>query len=542
MSQDASKTLPKILPWVDGPIVALFQAEADRVSRFTHRVGGLSVDLSKQQMSEADRTALIALARARGVEQGLTKLFNGAIVNTSENRPALHWLVRAPLGAIPTALQEFAQRNAQTQARMREIVAAIHSQSAASVGLIQPLDVVNLGIGGSDLGPRLVVEALAPFCHPSIRTHFVANVDGYAMHTLLQKLDPKRTLFIVASKSFNTHETLLNARVARAWLTDSGVTEAHVSQHFLAVSANVAGAVAFGMRAENVLAMFDSVGGRYSLWSAVGLSAAIALGWQHFSDLLAGAHAMDQHVQQSDLQANLAVHMALVAYHNANVLKLATQAVVSYDERLFRLPEFLQQLEMESNGKSVAANGAALEQGSAPVTWGGLGTNVQHAFFQAIHQGTQRVPIDFIGVIKAAHPHAENHAVLLANLLAQSAALLMGKSEARARAELPADMPADAADALARQKAFSGNRPSTTILLDDLNPHSLGELLALYEHKTYVLSLLWGVNCFDQWGVELGKTIAVALLPALQDPAQQTTAASFDPSTLALIRRIRAEQ
>jgi glucose-6-phosphate isomerase len=516
-----------------GDIRALFNNEPNRAERMSTRLGNLWVDTSKQDFSSADELAMLAFAETL-VPTGLARLFDGSIVNASENRPALHWLLRTPRAKVPAELSAFADKNAQIQAHMRQIVETIHAGRAGDVGLTQPTDIVNLGIGGSDLGPRLVVDALKPHCNAALNSHFVANVDGYALHALLPKLTAAKTLFIIASKSFNTHETLLNAQVARAWLVQNGVLEADIGQHFLAVSANVPAAVAFGIRASSVLAMFDSVGGRYSLWSAVGLSAAIALGWANFEALLAGAHLVDEHVRSAPLAQNQAVRLALLGYHNRNTLGHATQAVISYDERLARFPEFLQQLEMESNGKGVTATGAPLLHSSSPVVWGGLGTNVQHAFFQAMHQGTQIVPIDFIGVINPDHKHRENHDVLLANLLAQSSALLLGKSFDAARAEIT-ELSGAPADALARQKTFPGNRPSSTILLDALTPSALGQLLALYEHKTYILSLLWGVNCFDQWGVELGKTIANALLPSVQTDAK---ADAFDGSTQALLARI----
>jgi glucose-6-phosphate isomerase len=516
-----------------GNIRALFAEEPNRAGRLSARLGALWIDASKQDFSAADESALLAFAESC-VPAGLARLFDGAEVNASEKRPALHWLLRTPIAKVPTHLSAFAEKNAAIQNHMRQIVEAIHAGRAADVGLVQPSDVVNLGIGGSDLGPRLVVDALKPHCTSALNSHFIANVDGYALHALLPKLSPAKTLFIVASKSFNTHETLLNAQVARSWLLQNGVLEADIARHFLAVSANVAAAVAFGIRASSVLAMFDSVGGRYSLWSAVGLSAAIALGWSNFEALLAGAHLVDEHVRSSEIAENQAVRLALLGYHNGNTLGHATQAVISYDERLARFPEFLQQLEMESNGKGVTAAGDVLPHASSPVVWGGLGTNVQHAFFQAIHQGTQIVPIDFVGVINPDHRFVENHDVLLANLLAQSSALLLGKTFDAARAEI-IELSGAAADALARQKMFPGNRPSTTILLDALTPSALGQLLALYEHKTYVLSLLLGVNCFDQWGVELGKLIANKLLPAVQTGVK---ALGFDDSTQSLLEQV----
>ncbi len=384
------------------------------------------------------------------------------------------------------------------------------AQLVAGLEASDVTDIVNVGIGGSDLGPRLVVDALKDFGTGRFRVHFLTNVDGSDAQHLLKQLDPAHTAAILVSKTFGTQETLLNGAVVRDWLGGS--------DRLYAVSANVPRAEAFGVAPERVLPMWDWVGGRYSLWSAVGFSIALAIGVDGFDALLAGAADMDAHVLEAPLEANLPVLHALTGVWNRNALGLQTQAVLPYDERLALLPAYLQQLVMESLGKSVTPDGAPAGVDTVPVLWGGPGTNSQHSFFQALHQGTQTVPADFIGVVTPAHPYAENHAALLSNLLAQTEALANGHA---------ADDP---------QKAYPGNRPSTLFLLDTLTPRAFGALVALYEHSVYVQSVLWGINAFDQWGVELGKRIAGELLPAVQGG----DATVSDPVTRALLDEIHA--
>jgi glucose-6-phosphate isomerase len=368
-------------------------------------------------------------------------------------------------------------------------------------------DIVNVGIGGSDLGPRLVVDALKDFHGGRFRVHFVTNVDGSDVQHTLRDLDPARTAAILVSKSFGTQETLLNGAILRDWLGDA--------RRLYAVSANGPRAEAFGVDPARVLPMRDWVGGRYSLWSTVGFAIALAVGLPRFEELLAGAAEMDAHALDAPVAENLPILHALTAIWNRNALGLASQAVVPYDERLELLPAYLQQLVMESLGKSVRSDGGPVGVSTVPVLWGGAGSNVQHSFFQALHQGTETVPADFIGIVRPAHAYADNHAALLANLLAQAEALANGS------------------EAHDPQKAYPGNRPSTLLLLDALTPHSLGMLIALYEHSVYAQSVLWGINAFDQWGVELGKRIAGDLLPAVQGEGE-----AEDPVTRALLAEI----
>jgi glucose-6-phosphate isomerase len=508
---------------------ALFD-DSDRVASHSGRVGQLYFDLSKQRIDQRAWSALQNIGEQRGLATAIAQLFQGVAVNRTEQRAALHWLLRAPASDVPAALQNTAADMQRAHSQMRAIDQAIHTARAADVGLVQPNAIVNIGIGGSDLGPRLAFHALQHTRKVRHSTHFVANVDAHSMHQLLQRLDAKSTLFIVASKSFNTQETLLNAKLARQWLLQNGVAETALSQHFLAVSSNVKAAEEFGIRADHVLPMSDTVGGRYSLWSSVGLVTCLAIGWDQFAQMLAGAALMDRHFRDDH---NWIIRLAMLGYFNADYLSHATHAVIPYDDRLSLLPEYLQQLEMESNGKSTTLEGTTTDR-STPVMWGGAGTNVQHAFFQAIHQGAQVVPIDFVGVVKPDHPHAAQHQVLLANLLAQSAALLSGKSLAEVKAALP-----ELTDAMAQHRVFSGNRPSTTILLDSLNPYSFGQLLATYENKVYAQSVLWQINAFDQWGVELGKVLANTLLPAVTDTKHVV---ATDASTRQLLAELHRQR
>ncbi len=484
------------------PLKDLATASSDRTGKLSLRVGALYANFARQRFDDDAFAALQALAADAGVAPAIRALFEGECVNVTESRPALHTALRSDLGSSGTA--RAAHREAQA---MRVAMDRLHAELAAS-GVT---DIVNVGIGGSDLGPRLAVDALKDFSDGRFRLHFLTNVDGSAAQHLLRGLDPARTAAVLVSKTFGTQETLLNGQRLRDWMGGA--------ERLYAVSANVDRAEAFGVAPEHVLPMWDWVGGRYSLWSAVGFALQLAIGRDGFTALLAGAAEMDTHVLNAAPAANLAVWHALSAVWNRNGLGHASQAVVPYDERLALLPSYLQQLVMESLGKRVRSDGTPVPAATVPVLWGGAGTTVQHSFFQALHQGTDAVPADFIGVVRPAHPYAENHAVLLANLLAQSEAFANGAASSDPHREYP------------------GGRPSTLILLDELTPHSLGALLALYEHSVYVQSVLWGINAFDQWGVELGKCIANELLPAV---AGETEA--VDPVTRALVAEIRARR
>jgi len=481
----------------------LVAAEPGRADDFALRVGPVYASFARQHIDGAAARELFSLARQAELALALRQLFDGAHVNGSEDRPALHTALRSDLGegAVAAKARRLALGSRVQMDRLHQAIVA----SGVT-------DVVNVGIGGSDLGPRLAVDALRDFHDGRLRVHFLANVDGSAAQHLLRSLDPARTAAVLVSKSFGTQETLLNGAIVRDWLGGS--------ERLYAVSANLDATAAYGISGERVLPMWDWVGGRYSLWSAVGFALQLAIGRDGFAQLLAGGALMDAHVIQAPMQANLPVWHALMGAWNRNALGHASQAILPYDERLALLPDFLQQLVMESLGKSVRQDGQPVGLATVPVVWGGAGTSVQHSFFQALHQGTDVVPADFIGVVRPAHAHAENHRVLLANLLAQSQALANGAA---------ADDP---------QQAYPGNRPSSLFLLDELTPHSLGALLAMYEHSVYVQSVLWGINAFDQWGVELGKRIAGELLPTLADDGLQAS----DPITRALLSQIRERQ
>jgi len=477
----------------------LVQDDAQRARSMALRVGPLYANFARQRYDAQALDALFALAERVDLAGAMRRLLDGATVNVTEGRAALHTALRGDSSDAPLA-RECASLAREARARMAGI---IESLAAGEV-----TDIVSVGIGGSDLGPRLVADALA-LPGARFRVHFLSNVDGNAAQRVLAGLDPARTAAILISKTFSTQETLLNGRIVRDWLGDDS--------RVFGVSANVERAAAFGIAAERILPMWDWVGGRYSLWSAVGFPIALAIGMDRFEELLAGAAAMDGHAATAAPRDNLAVWHALTALWNRNALGLATQAVLPYDERLKLLPNYLQQLVMESLGKSARLDGAALEVDTVPVWWGGPGTDTQHSFFQALHQGTQVVPADFIGVVRSEDGHADNHRALLANLLAQTEALANGQASGDAH------------------RAYAGNRPSTLILLDALTPHSLGALIALYEHSVYMQSVAWGINAFDQFGVELGKQLASRLLPALEGRGQ-----ADDPVTRALLDEIAA--
>jgi glucose-6-phosphate isomerase len=489
---------------VDARIAELLAADPARCHEFALRLGPLYANFARQRYDRDALAALFALAQDAGAGTALRRLVDGEVVNLSEARPALHTALRGDVGegALP------ATARAQSRAALQRMHAL-----ASRLRFSEVTDVVNIGIGGSDLGPRLAAEALQDFSDRRFRLHFLNNADAGAAHRLMATLDPARTAAVLVSKSFSTQETLLNAALLRPWLGDDA--------RLYAVTANVERAESAGVRADHVLPMWDWVGGRYSLWSAVGFVLLLAIGEANHRALLDGAAAMDAHVLSEPLQSNLAAWHALSVVWNRNGLGLDTHAVLPYDDRLAMLPAYLQQLSMESLGKSVRQDGTRAAVATVPVLWGGPGTSSQHSFFQALHQGTDSVPVDFIGVARPAHPHAGSHDALLSHLLAQGEALANGL---------------DCADA---QRAYPGNRPSTTILLDELSPASLGMLLALYEHSVFLQATVWGINPFDQWGVELGKRIAGELQPAV---ATRSEAQVADPVTRALLAELNARR
>jgi len=513
--------------------------DAARGKRLRHRLGPVLLDLSRQKLDLKALDALGAHVEASGWQAARDAMFAGAPINTSENRAVLHTALRASGSQLPSpAPREVLTEIAATLKRIDALVKAVELGDASAFGVAPGItDIVNIGIGGSDLGPRLAVRALTPYHVPGLRSHFLTNVDGQSAYELMHQLDPKRTLVIVVSKTFTTQETLLNGGVMRDWISRAyNGDKAAVSRHFLAVSANVAEAEKWGVPAAQVYPMWDFVGGRFSLWSAVGLSLALSIGSYNFHELLRGAAQVDDHFRTACWSENLPVLLSLVEYWNRNAQGRGSRAVVPYADLLTDLTSYLQQLEMESLGKQVTPQGQPVAQSTSAVVWGSVGTNAQHAYFQALHQGTDVVPLEFIGVVKPAHDLTANHEALLSNLLAQAAALALGKTFEEALAEAKSGSEEERR-ILAAQRTFPGDRPSTVMMLDALTPESLGALIALYEHKVFMLGHLWNINAFDQWGVELGKAIARQILPALEEGGAKK-ADAFDSATQALIEVI----
>jgi glucose-6-phosphate isomerase len=515
-------------------IAALFDAEPERLARLSVEAAGLTLDLSKQPWSLADLAGMLDLARTAGVEAARGRMLGGEIVNLSEGRPALHVALRAAPGAgLKAAGVEVSSEVDATRAAMKKFADDVRSGAIKGAAGKPFRAILHIGIGGSDLGPRLIWEALRPL-DPPIQLRFAANVDPAELAEAISGLDPAETLVVVVSKTFTTLETLANAEAARAWLR--AALGAGADQHLAAVSAAPDKAQAFGVAPDRVFAFWDWVGGRYSLWSAVGLSCAVALGFDVFERLWAGARAMDAHFAAAPLERNAPVLLALAHVFNRNGLNRPIRAVVPYAQRLRLFAPFLQQLEMESNGKRVDAHGRPVKRGTAAAVFGDAGTNGQHAFFQMLHQGTEVIPVDFVAVREGSEGAPAMQRKLLANVVAQAEALLVGRSEAEVRAELAAKgLPQAEIDELAPQRTFPGDRPSSFILLDRLGPEELGALIALYEHKTFVEGVLWGINSFDQWGVELGKTLAARVLKELEGGPP----GKHDPSTEALIARLK---
>ena len=515
-----------------------FSRDKYRAQRFSIEAAGVFLDYSKNRLTADTMRLLLALARERGVANRRDAMLAGERINVSENRAVLHMALRNPAGSARKYVLDGADVGVDVQrvlAHLRDFTTKVRDGAWRGGTGHQITDIVNIGIGGSDLGPQMVCEALREFVHPRLTMHFVSNVDGAALERALCKVSAETTLFIVASKTFTTQETLTNATSARAWFLANGGREADVGKHFVAVSTNAVEVAKFGIDTANMFEFWDWVGGRYSLWSAIGLSIALAIGMNRFDQLLAGAHALDEHFATAPLEANMPVLLALVGVWNVNFCGASSQCIAPYAQDLHRLPAYLQQLEMESNGKSVDRDGNALVSPSCPVIWGEPGTNGQHAFFQLLHQGGSVIPVDFIAAVHGNGKLPEHHRLLLANCIAQSEALMVGKSEAQVHTELRAQgLNAREIYALTPHKFFAGNRPSNTILLNELSPKSVGALIALYEQKTFVQGAIWGVNSFDQWGVELGKQLAKTIDSELKSGA---ISGAHDGSTAALMRR-----
>ena len=522
---------------VDLSLRERFAEDPERFQRFSLAGEGLLLDVSKTHVTAETMSLLHALAEQADVAGWRDRMFAGERINVTEARAVLHVALRAPAHAsIALDGRDVMPDVATVLERMRAFTESVHRADRRGATGLPFTDVVNIGIGGSDLGPLMVTEALQAQARPTPRLHFVSNVDPAQLARTLEGLTPASTLFIVASKSFTTQETRLNAEAARRWLRAGLADDASTAAHFVAVTSNAAAARAFGV--SECFDIWDWVGGRFSLWSAVGLPIALALGFEAFEELLAGARAMDKHFLSAAPDANQPLTLALLGLWYADFHHAQSHAVIPYSQALHRLPAYLQQAEMESNGKAVDRDGRSVTVPTSPVVWGEPGTNAQHAVFQLLHQGTQPIPCDFIVVAGRDADQDERHDALLANALAQSAALMQGRSEAEARAELEAaGLDEETVARLLPHKVFPGNRPSTTILLDDLTPHRLGQLIALYEHKIFCQGVLWGLNSFDQWGVELGKQLAAEIQPALRGGAKEM---QRDASTEGLLAQIKA--
>ena len=501
-----------------------FHQNPQRSSQMSVQCGEILLDYSKNLVSDETWQALLELAAQSPLEQHRAAMFSGEKINTTEGRAVLHGALRAEIGdqSVASVAEESDQRVSLVKQQLADVELVSdkirNGQWLGSTGKAIT-DVINIGIGGSDLGPKLACSALQEFAHPDIKLHFISNVDGAEILTTLKTLNPETTLVALASKTFTTHETLLNAKTARNWFAETlGLENAQSSSHFVGLTANRANALAYGIPSDQILEFAEWVGGRYSLWSSIGLSIAISIGYEKFVEMLAGAREMDLHFQQAPLAENMPVIMALLGIWYSNFLDAQSTAVIPYCERLLLLPSYLQQLDMESNGKSTTLAGESVDYQTGAILWGQTGTNGQHAFFQLLHQGTRMVPIDFVAAAVDNLSNEEHHRVLLGNMLAQASALMCGQEAPEGEA----------------YRYYPGNKPSNVLLLDQLSPKNFGALIALYEHKVFVQGSIWNINSFDQWGVELGKKMANQLLAS--DSGDQ---AELDPSTTALFAHIR---
>jgi glucose-6-phosphate isomerase len=516
----------------------LLRSEGERFQTFSRHHGNLLFDFSKQRITSETEALLCELARECDLNSWIEKLFSGDVVNDSENRPALHTALRLPAGSELTVNgNNIVEGIQQTCARMEQIVEQIHSGLWHGYSGLPVKTIVNIGVGGSDLGPFMACKALSDWRQPAAREldiFFVSTMDGSQLVDHLDDMNPETTLFIISSKSFTTIDTLSNANTALQWLRrESGASdEVLYGQHFIGVSADSDKVAAWGIPSDRQLDLWDWVGGRYSMWSAIGLPVALQIGMDGFREMLAGAHLMDCHFRSASFESNLPVLLAMIGIWNINFLDIRAHAILPYDGRLSHLPAYLQQLEMESNGKSVSRDGAALDYNTCPILWGEIGPNAQHAFYQLLHQGTESVMCDFVMPARryqdSGNPELQlQHRLTLANCLAQSRILALGDTVMESNEDTP------------YFKRYRGNQPSSTIMLDELTPYNLGQLIALYEHKVFVQSVIWNINPFDQWGVELGKQMATTLIEPLSSNEQSD---GFDPSTNGLLEAILARQ
>ena len=515
----------------------LFEDDPHRFDQFHLSFEDLFLDYSKNRITSETVEKLFALARACGVEQRRDAMFAGEKINTTEDRAVLHVALRnrSNTPILVDGKDVMPEVNAVLD-RMKAFCGKVHDRSWTGYTGKPITDVVNIGIGGSDLGPVMVCEALKPYQDKGITPHFVSNVDGTQISVILEALDPETTLFVVASKTFTTQETLTNAHTARDWFLAKAKDEKAVAKHFVAASTNAEGVEKFGIDTANMFEFFDWVGGRYSLWSAIGLPIALAVGFDRFEELLAGGHAMDEHFRTTPLEESLPAVLAMVGVWYNDFFDFRTLALLPYDQSMHRFPAYFQQGDMESNGKSVTLAGERIsDYQTGPIVWGEPGTNGQHAFYQLIHQGTKIVPCDFLAPVQTFHPVGEHHAILLSNFFAQPEALMKGKTADEVRAEMRKDSGA-VDESLVPHKVFTGNRPTNSILFDKLTPRTLGSIVAMYEHKIFVQGTVWNINSFDQWGVELGKQLAKKILPELAGDGGVTT---HDSSTNGLINEFK---
>ncbi|MGB2831677.1 MAG: glucose-6-phosphate isomerase [Methylotenera sp.] len=523
----------------------LFANDPKRFEKYSFHLDDILFDFSKHRITDETLPLLMQVAREADIEGWRDRMFAGEKINFTEDRAVLHTALRnrSNTPVLVDGKDVMPDVNA-VLAQMRTFTNKVRNGEWKGFTGKRITDVVNIGIGGSDLGPVMVCDALKPYSSPDLNVHFVSNIDGAHLMRALEKCKPETTLFIVASKTFTTQETLTNALSARAWFLEAAKDNAHVAKHFVALSTNAKAVQEFGIDINNMFTFWDWVGGRYSLWSAIGLSIALYVGMDNFEALLSGAHEMDNHFKTAPLEQNIPVIMALIGVWYNNFFHVDTNAILPYDQGMARFPAYLQQADMESNGKFICRDGKRIEYKTGPVIWGEAGTNGQHAFYQLIHQGTQIVPCDFLMPVHShyaigKHGYA-HHKILLANFLAQTQALMLGKTKEQARAELEKQgMSGEALETLLPHKVFEGNRPSTSIMFDKLTPNTLGKLIALYEHKIFVQGFIWNINSYDQWGVEYGKQIAQEILPLL---TSEDKISSFDSSTNGLINYTKAHK
>jgi len=495
-------------------IADYFKADPDRFNKMSLRLGELFLDYSKNKVSPQVMDALFEMAKQSPLESRREQMFSGETINITEQRPVLHTALRN-LGEAPIVVNghDVMPEVRASLEKLRAFTEQVRNGQWLGYTGKRIRDVVNIGIGGSDLGPSMVCRALLDYQHQEMNVHFISNVDGRHLKKVLKGLDPETTLFVVSTKTFSTQETLLNANSAKRWFQEqTQSTTADMGQHFVAVSTNINAATEFGIREDSIFEFWDWVGGRYSLWSSIGLPIALSIGFEAFIELLEGAFIMDQHFREAPFEANMPVVLALIGIWNINFLSAETQAIIPYDQALHQLPAFLQQLDMESNGKSVDIDGKPVSHATGPIVWGQTGSNGQHAFFQLLHQGTRFVPIDFIATLKPEDDTKDHHFALLTNMLAQANAFMNGDTQNDQYASCP------------------GNRPSNVLLLDELNPRNLGALIALYEHKVFVQGAIWNINSFDQWGVQLGKRLANDISRDIEQQSDR-----YDPSTQGLM-------